>query len=169
MKHIYRIRSGGQTGADRGALDAALDCGVPITGWVPKGGWAEDMPDAPGLLAKYPQLKDSGYEDVNIRTRLNVRDSHATLIIIPYSKQDIPGTILTEMIALQMNRPYFVTDAKSIERTETWLNSLPYEITLNVAGPRESEVPGTYKKTYEHIKELLKLNEKMSVDDNLRA
>src|SRR5438105_4655074 len=37
-----RIRSGGQTGVDRAALDAAVLTGRPYEGWCPKGGWAED-------------------------------------------------------------------------------------------------------------------------------
>lgn len=168
MKHICRIRCGGQTGADRGALDAAIDHGIATTGWVPKNGWAEDMPDPPGLLGMYPQLIDSGEEDVSVRTRLNVRDSHATLIIIPYDREDIPGTILTEKLALSMNRPYLITDAKSFDRTETWIKSLPYEITLNVAGPRESEIKGTYEKTYNHITKLLKLNDELDSDFDRR-
>ena len=51
MKRIRKIRSGGQTGVDRAALDAARQCGLKICGWCPKGGWAVDCPEPPGLLA----------------------------------------------------------------------------------------------------------------------
>jgi Circularly permutated YpsA SLOG family len=44
-----KIISGGQTGVDRAALDVAIERGVPWGGWYPKGGWAEDFPDPPGL------------------------------------------------------------------------------------------------------------------------
>jgi Circularly permutated YpsA SLOG family len=54
-----RIRSGGQTGVDRAALDAAVLTERPYEGWCPKGGWAEDFLHPPGLLTKYPDLKDS--------------------------------------------------------------------------------------------------------------
>jgi hypothetical protein len=49
-----RIRSGGQTGVDRAALDAAVLLGRPYEGWCPKGGWAEDFLRPPGLLTIYP-------------------------------------------------------------------------------------------------------------------
>ena len=45
-----KIISGGQTGVDRAALDVAIERGVPWGGWCPKGGWAEDFPEPPGLL-----------------------------------------------------------------------------------------------------------------------
>ena len=49
-----KIISGGQTGIDRAALDAAIEMGVDYGGWCPKGGWAEDFRKPPGLLARYP-------------------------------------------------------------------------------------------------------------------
>ena len=54
-----KIISGGQTGVDRAALDVAIERGMDWGGWCPKGGWAEDLPDPPGLLPKYPHLKGS--------------------------------------------------------------------------------------------------------------
>ena len=83
MKRIRKIRSGGQTGVDRAALDAARQCGLKICGWCPKGGWAEDCPEPPGLLALYPELRETPSENVSQRTVWNVRDADATLIICP--------------------------------------------------------------------------------------
>ena len=54
-----KIISGGQTGVDRAALDVAIERGMDWGGWCPKGGWAEDFPEPPGLLAKYPHLKET--------------------------------------------------------------------------------------------------------------
>ena len=68
---------------DRAALDLARKYNIPILGWCPKNGWAEDMPEAPGIRALFPELKETPSEDVAQRTRWNVRDSHATLIINP--------------------------------------------------------------------------------------
>lgn len=51
-----RIVSGGQTGADRAALDVAIELAIDYGGWCPAGGWAEDFPEPPGLLAAYPKL-----------------------------------------------------------------------------------------------------------------
>jgi hypothetical protein len=49
-----KILTGGQNGVDRAALDAAITCGLACGGWCPNGGGAEDFPDPPGLLARYP-------------------------------------------------------------------------------------------------------------------
>lgn len=49
-KKITRIRTGGQSGVDRAAMDFARKWGIPLCGWCPKGGWAEDYPDPPGVL-----------------------------------------------------------------------------------------------------------------------
>ena len=70
-----KIVSGGQAGADRAALDAALACGVSCGGWCPEGRLAED-----GRIAdSYPivELPGAGYRQ---RTRRNVQDSDGTAI-----------------------------------------------------------------------------------------
>ena len=41
---IRKIISGGQTGADQGALDAAIEYGFPYGGWLPKGRLTENGP-----------------------------------------------------------------------------------------------------------------------------
>jgi hypothetical protein len=69
-----KIISGGQTGVDRAALDVAIERGMTWGGWCPKGGWAEDFPDPPGLLAKYPNLKETTLSHPLQRTEWNVRD-----------------------------------------------------------------------------------------------
>src|SRR3984893_7494400 len=71
-----RIRSGGQTGVDRAALDAALLTGRPYEGWCPKGGWAEDFLRPPGLLTIYPHLMETPSESPEQRTEWNVRDRY---------------------------------------------------------------------------------------------
>ena len=76
-----KIISGGQTGVDRAALDVAIERGLDWGGWCPKGGWAEDFPDPPGLLAKYSHLRETPGRHPLQRTEWNVRDSDATLII----------------------------------------------------------------------------------------
>ena len=50
---VSKIVSGGQTGVDRAALDVAVQKSIEYSGWCPLGGWAEDMPNAPGLLSDY--------------------------------------------------------------------------------------------------------------------
>src|ERR1700730_7354242 len=81
-----RIRSGGQTGVDRAALDAAVLKGRPYEGWCPKGGWAEDFLRPPGLLTIYPHLMETPSESPEQRTDWNVRDSAANIVFVPDSK-----------------------------------------------------------------------------------
>jgi hypothetical protein len=74
-----KVTSGGQSGVDRAALDAAIACGVDYGGWCPRGGWAEDFPQPPGLLANYPRLIETPSADPAQRTEWNVRDANAIL------------------------------------------------------------------------------------------
>jgi len=50
MPVIERIVSGGQTGADRAALDFAIEHGIPHGGWCPRGRFAVSLPRAPIIL-----------------------------------------------------------------------------------------------------------------------
>lgn len=156
LPRISFVRSGGQTGADRAALDAARESGVPICGWCPPGGLAEDMPEAPGLLERYPELKEGASEGYVERTAWNVRDSHATLIVAPAGLEPKSGTEMTLRFAKDFGRPCFVMRSmEEFDDARTWLNGLGRGITLNVAGPRESKTPGTYALTKEIIALLL--------------
>ena len=156
MRRIAYIRSGGQTGADRGALDAAREAGVPISGWCPPGGLAEDMPEAPGLLAEYPELKEGKTHGYVERTAWNVRDSHATLIIAPDGLEPLSGTEMTERFARDFGRPCLVIEGvEEIDEVRAWLATIGFELTLNVAGPRESKTPGTYETTKQVVSLIL--------------
>ncbi|HEY8504160.1 MAG TPA: putative molybdenum carrier protein, partial [Gemmataceae bacterium] len=98
MKAPLTLRSGGQTGVDRAALDFALERGIPYGGWCPRGGRAEDIPEPPGLLARYPQLTETPSAQPEQRTAWNVRDSHATLILTCGNAAS-PGTEWTRTCA----------------------------------------------------------------------
>lgn len=156
LKKIAIIRSGGQTGADRGGLDAALKFEVPIAGWCPKNGLAEDCPTAPGVRALYPALVDTpsaGYEQ---RTGWNVRDAHATLIVAPLGVIPQSGTEMTVDFAHEYGRPVLVVDGISEEqKIFDWLEGLGYGLTLNIAGPRESKCPGVHNITQVVVERLL--------------
>lgn len=140
-----KIVSGGQTGVDRAALDVAVALAIPYAGWVPRGGSAEDMTEPPGLLAAYPHLAETPTEDPRQRTVWNVRDSDATLVL---TGSDVisPGTALTVMTAQRLGRPQLVVllDHTTDHTGEAvaWLRLLGPDVTLNVAGPRESQWPG---------------------------
>lgn len=141
------IRSGGQSGVDSGALDAARAAGVATTGWCPAGGWAEDRPSAPGLLVDYPELSETLSADPAQRTEWNVRDSDVTLILTGTGASS-PGTALTERLAAGYDRPCLVVGAGGAQDAVTWLRGLRAAagraLVLNVAGPRESEWAGAY-------------------------
>jgi Circularly permutated YpsA SLOG family len=148
-ERVGRIVSGGQTGADRAALDFAIANRIPYGGWCPRGGRAEDMPWPPGLLARYPSLRETASEAEGERTRLNVRDSDATLILTARSASgDSPGTRATERAARELGRACAVLDVLDLAAARTRFAALaramPPSGTLNVAGPRESEAPGIY-------------------------
>lgn len=146
-----KITSGGQTGVDRGALDAAIALKLCYGGWVPKGGWAEDLPDPPGLLAKYSKMREAASRDPAIRTRWNVRDSEATLILVTERAEAASaGTRLTRETAKKLGRPLLIVpvDQPGAARLiGDWLSEHGGLKVVNIAGPRESEAPGIYALT----------------------
>lgn len=158
IRLVARIRSGGQTGADRGGLDAARELGTPICGWCPPNGLAEDYPQAPGVMAPYPELRPSPSEGYVERTAWNVRDSHATLIVAPAGLEPKSGTEMTERFARAYGRPCLVVrGASEAGKVAEWLRGIGTGLTLNVAGPRESKLPGIYRETRNTVDALLRL------------
>src|SRR5438132_1061444 len=153
-KHLV-LNSGGKTGVDRAALDFGISRHIPYSGWCPSGGWAEDLTVPPGLLAKYQQLKETPSAKPEQRTAWNVRDSHASLVIVKGNKFGFSrGTVfMIECATLIFMRPCRVVDATSydgVQSARDWLDQLIRSIVdagplvLNIAGPRESEWPGAY-------------------------
>ena len=133
------IVSGGQSGVDRAALDAAMAHGLDVGGWCPARRWAEDGT----IAARYP-LRETASADPAERTRRNIRDSDATLVLAPTPRAG--GTALTVEVARALGRPHLVLDPASDvpDIAADWLRQRPVVRRLNVAGPRESEVPGVY-------------------------
>jgi hypothetical protein len=155
--------SGGQSGVDRAALDAAIENAIDYGGWCPKGGWAEDLPEPPGLLANYPQLKATPLADPAQRTEWNVRDADACMIVIDAGGIDVSaGTALAQDLAHRYRRPLFVADLAKpdmLKRAGLWLRVQRTrhgdDLKLAVGGPRESEAPGIYARAVEFIAALL--------------
>lgn len=144
-KKIIRIRTGGQSGVDRAAMDFAREHGIPLCGWCPKNGLAEDYPDAPGLLKDYPELTETPSEDTEERTKWNMRDCDAILTIIPEGSADSPGTETGLDEGELLGKPmYTAAGLKDVPEIISWTETLPDEIELCVGGPRASECSEAY-------------------------
>jgi Circularly permutated YpsA SLOG family len=159
-----RLISGGQSGVDRAALDVALARGIPYRGWCPKGGWAEDFPEPPGLLARYPQLSETPSADPAQRTEWNVRDADACLIVADAAGPDVSaGTMLAGEFAHRYRKPLFSVKLgnadEALRQAGLWLRVQQARhgaaLQLAIGGPRESEAPGIYQRAGAFIAELM--------------
>lgn len=157
---VKKIVSGGQTGVDRAALDTAIANGIACGGWCPREGWAEDLVDPPGLLARYPDLTATPERRPEQRTAWNVRDSDATLILLTSTGiASSAGTVYTQEQARHFCKPALVLPLgryQSLDQALAWLGDFQADLTLNIAGPRESESPGIYDATCLFLDELIK-------------
>jgi len=145
-----KIVSGGQTGVDRGALDAAMALGIAHGGWCPRGRLAED-----GRISDRYELSETDSPKYAVRTQRNVLDSDATLILC--RGRPTGGTELTLRLAQQHGKPHLVVDLDDppkFAEVRRWLEDEQVAV-LNVAGPRESQSPGIAKQSAEFMAELL--------------
>ena len=137
---LLKIVSGGQTGADRAALDWALANCVACGGWCPLGRWAED-----GVIdARYP-LRETLEPNPAQRTEWNIRDSDGTLIV-SLAKRLVGGTRLTDDLAKRLGKPHLVlskTDGDLLMQAGALRGFISANdiVVLNVAGPRASAEP----------------------------
>lgn len=148
---ITKVVSCGQTGADRGGLDAAIELGVRHGGWCPKGRRAED-----GAISTKYQLVETRSTDYVARTELNVIDSHCT-VVFTFGKPT-GGSNKTVALADKHHRPCLcvnlanMSDEWAARAVLEWLSpgglivpgapSPQPNPVLNVAGSRESRSPG---------------------------
>lgn len=146
-----RIVSGGQTGVDRGALDAARQLGISHGGWCPRGRLAED-----GVIPQEYELRETESREYPVRTERNVHDSDGTLIL--YRRTLSGGTSLTHRFCRKHAKPHclidLVDDLRPVDARAAvvrgWL--VKYRIrVLNVAGPRESNEPGIQRESAEFL------------------
>jgi len=158
---IAKIVSGGQTGVDRGALDAALRLCFPYGGMIPSGRKAED-----GIVPlKFTAMTESESDNYRFRTRWNAEHSDATLIL-SFSPTIEGGTQRTRQYCMNARKPFFIDNPSSPTVTNgtlkvaEWLDKVCKKnggapIVLNVAGPRESKSPGISEATEAYVARLI--------------
>jgi hypothetical protein len=153
---IEKIISGGQTGADRAGLDAAIELDIPHGGWIPKGRKTEDG----GLPEKY-HLKEMPTGSYEARTEQNVIDSDGTLIV-SHGKLN-GGSAMTRRLAKKHKRPWMHVDLektsffKAAMDVRDWVEQNQIKV-LNVAGPRGSKDQEIYEATKKLLKAAFQLD-----------
>lgn len=158
-KQELKIVSGGQTGVDQGALNAAIELSLDWGGWAPKGWRTENGTVPPVLREKMQEHSSANYL---ARTRKNVVDSHATLMI----SNNYPltgGTLKTRFFCEEAMRSHFVVslgESDAVQKVRKWLGQFfavehPVPFVLNVAGPRESKSIGIRDATRRFLMDVL--------------
>jgi hypothetical protein len=150
-RRLPKIVSGGQSGVDRAALDVAIRFGLRHGGWCPAGRKAED-----GQIPQRYELKETPSSEYRERTRRNVIDSDATLIICVGPLTG--GTALTLREAKRLRKPHTVANllrmGDETSRVIRWLKRQQPDV-LNVAGPRASQHPGIGRLTQDFLERVL--------------
>jgi len=152
--HLKQIVSGAQTGVDRAALDAAMRAGLTVGGWCPRGRKGED-----GVIPDIYPLKETRGAAYRTRTRWNVRDADATLILC--RGEPSGGTLLTVGFCEELGKPYRIERLRTpnpqpgaLAAVIAWLRDHHVAI-LNVAGPRERKAAPVYERAHGFISTLL--------------
>ena len=147
---LTKIISGGQTGADRAALDLAIEFDIPHGGWIPKGRKAED-----GVLPDKYQLQEMPTVSYPKRTEQNIIDSDGTLIL-SHGKLT-GGSALTMKLAKKHGKPCLHVDLNYMngfiasEKINLWIADNKIRV-LNVAGSRASKDPEIYDEAFKTLK-----------------
>ena len=95
---MVTIVSGGQTGADRAALDWAIQNGHPHAGHCPAGRRAEN-----GTIPLKYKLHETDSMSYAHRTRLNIEQSDATLIVVQTAVYQVERSSLWNTLARLKN------------------------------------------------------------------
>ena len=139
---------------DRAALDFALKYKFSCGGWCPRGRKAED-----GSIPIHYPLKETSTASYDERTKQNIIDSDASLILYT----DVPdrGTKQAIEFCISLKKPvlyHSLTEKPDFQKIRVWLKHYNVQ-TLNIAGPRESNAPGIYEKSYNFLGLLFKIHE----------
>jgi len=142
MGLLNKIVSGGQTGADRAALDVAIKFNIPHGGWIAKGRRTESGP-----LPDFYNLKEMTTRDYPARTRQNILDSDGTVIIARGPLTG--GSALTYAFARETGKWVCRINLLEQDTFDAALNLHDFILdkgirVLNVAGPRAGHDPDIY-------------------------
>jgi putative molybdenum carrier protein len=151
MQQMLKVISGGQTGVDRAALDAALTLGIHCGGFCPKGRKSEDGT----IPEKYP-LVETRSDNYSERTERNVKTADGTMILIAGNPDR--GTQLTIDLCRRHNKSCLVinlNDGKDRVELKSWIKKNKIGV-INIAGNRERISPGIHDKAYRFLMEILK-------------
>lgn len=147
---IEKVVSGGQTGADRAALDAAMACGIACGGWCPAGRHADD-----GVIPERYPLQETADMDHTVRTENNVRDSDGTLVFYRGALQG--GTAYAVLMARHLGRPVLAVNLDepfSVADIVAWIERSGIRV-IHIGGQRESSSPGIYAAVRRCVAEIL--------------
>ena len=139
---IKKIISGGQTGADRAALDTAIKFNIEYGGWIPQGRNTED-----GRLPDKYRMDEMPTDSYPKRTEQNIMDSHGTLIISRGCLAE--GSLLTKKLASKLKKPCCHINLIDLDEfsaaivINSFISDYDIEI-INIAGPRASKDPFIY-------------------------
>lgn len=157
--NLRKIISGGQTGADQGALSACRMHGFPYGGWIPRGRRSEKG----RVPLKYRALKEHRSRHYPPRTERNVKISDGT-VIFTYGKPD-GGSLLTIDFAKKHGKPCLKVDLdqpydRTMARIVRWLKGVEARRgILNVAGSRRSKAPGIHLAVRRVVGDLIRQTE----------
>jgi hypothetical protein len=147
---LKKIISGGQTGADQAAFDAAINLGIPHGGWIPKSRRTEV-----GTLPGKYKLKEGPSSSFPESIEQNVIDSDGTLVI---SHGETTGEyLLTFKFAEHHKKKLLHIDLKNskgfkaAQLVKSWIALNDIKV-LNVSGPCESDDPNIYEDTVSLLK-----------------
>lgn len=160
---LIKVISGGQSGVDQAALQAAIDSDIKHGGWCPPGRVCEigKIPERYYLI-ETPDERDLSAPEIprSQRTIWNVRDSDGVLVFWDKKVTELQsdkGTKLALETANNLGKPFLIIDiSKKVSITEiaNWISLNNIEV-LNVAGPSENTSPGIYGRVYEVMQEIL--------------
>ncbi len=157
---MIKIITGGQTGVDQAAMDAAIELGLLTGGWCPPGRECDN-----GIIPSKYKLRettarcspDAPHLPRSMRTKMNVFDANALLVLRPDSVASDPGTDYTILCAQKLGKPILILDpyrTGNISNIRVWLKEMGFKV-LCVAGPSERTCSGVGSVVYSLMKAVL--------------